>query len=250
MTGCTSRRSLLGGLASLLPAGAAVASTRAAGPHPDALLLALKKELAAADSAKDRATQEYREASAAANRAIPVCPPELFVNNDDKAVFREGGGFTAIRFGGLGRQFRPGDEPHKPSEFWTYNGLMRARAIAPAELGRAGRTPFRIARWRGLVPVAHAHDEQRKEVWRAYRTKEFHEAERQATAARNELRKVIQNIPAKTIDGLRVQVELFDGYYLGKLNRTWGSLLLSAIAITGAQITLNEVQEYEEEARL
>lgn len=245
MTAPCSRRGLLKGLALLTAGGgtALAAAAAAAEPHPDAEILTLAGKLKVAEVELDAAEQAARRANAAARRAIAPCPAALYADADDKAALRSSAVFVGVEWGGLCPVMRPGDRVGCPSQRWSGKGLRRAIKVAPLALGTGGRTPFRIRRWKSLLSCADAYDPHIAEMNDRFKTKDRHKDEKSARDRRNKIRAAIKAQTAKTIEGLRVQVELFDGFYLQSMDAGWKGLLLSAAAVTGASAIFRERDE-------
>ncbi|MCJ2125073.1 hypothetical protein [Methylobacterium sp. J-077] len=249
MTGPANRRGFLRGFALAsaatgsgilsLPAPAAAAT-----PHPDAELIAAAAEVERTDAAFKAACSARQAAYRAARADHGIVPIALVLNDEEKRLFRH------WYFG------MPGDPPYprmrprtapdgswrNPDLAWSGRGLRIVMARVVERLGRAGRTPHLLRRWRQLLPVADAHDKQVGQAQARHRVAELNAAEKEAEAAWRAARERVRTMTATTPDGLAVHVRMFEEMYRENIPEHYLPLLLSAANLSGVKLNLREME--------
>ena len=249
MSGPANRRGFLRGFAlTSATAGSGILSLPepavAATPHPDAELIAAAAEVERTDAAFKAACSARQAASRAARTEHGIVPIALVLNDEEKRLFRR------WCFG------MPGDPPYprmrprtapdgswrNPDLAWTGRGLRIVIDRVVERLGRAGRTPHLLRRWRQLLPVADAHDERVGQAQARYRIAELHTAEKEAEAAWRAARDRVRTMTASTPDGLAVHVRMFEAMYRENIPEHYLPLLLSAANLSGVTLNLREME--------
>lgn len=232
----TRRAVVVGSLAAAvpLPALAMPAPEAEAGPHLDQALLDAEAELLRA-SAAAKAIGEARAAAAdAMHNALGPFPADLLMTPWEQhrfAAFYSSHGVLRLRTHRVHHEDRL-----NPDFGWTAEALRRVIEVAPSIFGKAGQTPHRIRRWRGLLPAAETYDARHDALQEHHRIRDLRAESDAAEKAVRRARARLHRIPATTVEGLAVHTRLLASTAWHESNTTYTALLLSAAAITGVKL--------------
>ncbi|WP_311274810.1 hypothetical protein [Methylobacterium sp. WCS2018Hpa-22] len=131
---------------------------------------------------------------------------------------------------------RPLDGSWSNQRAWTAPALRTAILAAVPVCGRGGTTPFRIRRYRSLLPIAEVFDRRRRECEDRFWVKELSSARAEAREAQSLAELRLHSLTASTLDGLATIVRNINAPNWDGLPKIWVSLLLSAAKITGTNL--------------
>jgi len=239
LRGTLSRRTVVAGslaVAAPLPAISAPIVATPAQPHPDAALVALGERWLRAHDAQERALEEWGVAYQQVYAVIVTCPPELFATRDEQIRVLGGWRWPTL----LGVSLRHvaldwGTEKAHTERAWTGEALRIAIARAVPMLGRGGKTPSLIRRWKALLPIADAFDTRVETVESATDLQRLEQARRAAEDERRELNRQIERCVATTPEGLAALVRVIGLYPWKDTGGAWPNLLRSAAHVAGIE---------------
>ena len=237
LRGSLSRRTIVAGSVAAavpLPALAAPIAPASVQPHPDAELLALAERWLEARNAEEAAREAWGVASSQVYAIIVTCPSELFATHDDRTCTNAGWRWPTL----LGVSLRHvalgwGTSEGHTEQAWTGKALRIAIARAVPMFGRGGKTPGRIRRWKGLLPIADAFDARVEAAEAATDYRRLQRARRVAEDEFRDLNREIGRRVATTPEGMAALVRVIGRYSWKDTGGAWPNLLRSAAAVAG-----------------
>lgn len=221
------------------PAAPPIAAV-SADPHPDRALLDAEAALLRALETEAKAKQASEAAADVVDAVLKRRPVALV------PLWWEWDLFTSWRCRTLWSQyvrFRhiPGtDLPEDHQRWhnaWTGDALRLAISQAVPALGRGGRTPHYIRRWRALLPIADAFDAEVEAVEALTNCRRLANERLAASGDVRKLQADINGMVAGTIDGLAVHARVLAKSEWYRENTAYTPLLLSVAAVTGTELS-------------
>ncbi|MCJ2124074.1 hypothetical protein [Methylobacterium sp. J-077] len=237
LRGTLSRRTVVAGslaVAAPLPAISAPIVATPAQPHPDAALVALGERWLQARAAQDEAMEAWGVAYRQVYAVIKTCPPELFSTRDERFQVLGGWRWPTL----LGVNLRHvaldwGTPESHTEQAWTGEALRIAIARAVPMLGRGGKTPGRIRRWKAMLPIADAFDARVEAVEAATDRRRLERERRAAEDAFRDLNREVGQHVATTPEGMAALVRVISRYPWKDTGGAWPNLLRSAANVAG-----------------
>ena len=237
LRGSLSRRTVVAGTVAAavpLPALAAPIASAPIQPHPDAELLALAERCLEAREAEEAAREAWGVASNQVYAIVVTCPSELFATRDDRTCTTAGGRGPTL----LGVSLRQvaldwGTPEGHTEQAWTGKALRIAIARAVPMFGRGGKTPSRIRRWKGLLPIADAFDARVEAAEAATDYRRLQRARRRAEDEFRDLNREVGRQVATTPEGMAALVRVIGRYSWKDTGGAWPNLLRSAAIVAG-----------------
>lgn len=233
----TARRAMLGGALAAavpLPAMAASVPPLSTSPHPDAELLALGEKWLQARVARDEAMTMWGEAWQQVCAVRITCPPDLFALKEEQRTVLGGWRWPTLLGVNLRHIYLDWGKPEGRNEqAWTGEALRIAIERAVPMLGRGGKTPGRIRRWKAMLPIADAFDARIEAIETATGFPHLEQLRKTTdTEFRNLTRKISQQV-ATTPEGMAAIVRIIGCYPWKDTGGAWGNLLRSAALVAG-----------------
>lgn len=226
-------------LALARPASPAVAAVSDA-LHPDRALLDAEAALVRALDVEAKAKQASEAAADAVDAVLKRRPVALVPLSWEWDLFTSWRCRTLwsqpVRFRHILGTDLPEDH-QRWQNAWTGEALRLAISQAVPALGRGGRTPHYIRRWRALLPIADAFD---AEVGAVEALTNCRRLANERLAASGDMRKLqadINGMVAETIDGLAVHARMLAKSEWYRENTAYTPLLLSVAAVTGTELS-------------
>ncbi|MCJ2049659.1 hypothetical protein, partial [Methylobacterium sp. J-070] len=202
--------------------------------HPDAELVALGERWLRARDAQAEAMEAWGVAWMQIHAVLVTCPQDLFVTRDER--FRVLGGYRWPTLLGVNLRHIAldwGGPESRTEQAWDGEALRIAIARAVPMLGRGGKTPGRIRRWKALLPIADAFDTRVEVVEAATDRRRLEKARRVAEDEFRDLNRQISQHVATTPEGMAALVRVIGLYPWKDTGGSWPNLLRSAANVAG-----------------
>ena len=163
-----------------------------------------------------------------------TCPPDLFATRDERASIGAGRRWPTLLGVSLRHVALDRSTPEVHTEqAWTGKALRIAIARAVPMLGRGGKTPGRIRRWKALLPIADAFDARVEAVEAATDCRRLEQARRVAEDEVRDLNREVGQHVATTPEGMAALVRVIGRYPWKDTGGAWANLLRSAANVAG-----------------
>lgn len=203
-------------------------------PHPDADLLALSERWLKTRSALDEGMEAWSIAWRQVYAVRQTCPLDLLITHEER--FKVLGGWcwpTALGVNVRHVAGLDGVPTDCVQQAWTGEALRIAIARAVPTLGRGGKTPGRIHRWKAMLPIADAFDARMEAIEAATDHRRLERAFRAAEDELRDLSREIRQRVATTPEGMAAVVRVIGRYPWKDTGGAWPNLLLSAANVAG-----------------